>query len=95
MAGTAGTHKNMRFQRGQRIVCGAPTNWALDIEIWEQGYFNVGNRPRSFPGRESDGQRLVFALQRREVLVVFGTEREIRVHFVVLGLMIDLFTNLL
>jgi hypothetical protein len=26
-------HKNMRFQRGQRIIYGAPNNWVLDIEI--------------------------------------------------------------
>jgi hypothetical protein len=43
------------------------------MEIWEQGYFDVGNRPKQFPGRETDGQRLVYALQRQEVLVVFGT----------------------
>jgi hypothetical protein len=57
MAGNAGSHRNMSFQRSQRIICGGPNNLALDIEISEEGYFYVGNRPRQFSGRESDGQR--------------------------------------
>jgi hypothetical protein len=68
MAGNAGSHRNMSFQRSQRIICGGPNNLALDIEISEEGYFYVGNRPRQFSGRESDGQRFFYVLQRREVL---------------------------
>jgi hypothetical protein len=82
MASNAGSHRNMSFQRSQRIICGGPNNWVLDIEISEEGYFYVGNRPKQFSGRESDGQRLVYVLQRREVLVVFGAWRKIIAHFV-------------
>jgi hypothetical protein len=56
MAGNAGGHRNMRFQRSQRTICGGPHNWTLDIEILEKGHLYIGNRPRQFSGRESDGQ---------------------------------------